>query len=152
MLLIVGYADMFAAGDHVVDVRSHGPIALEAFHVHVIDNMRRQKHPPAGAQLLPAGTTWLLVEFGGETPAEARDKARAAMQSIQSSDQDCTGMRLLTDAAEQNAIWGIREAGIAASRVPGAEKAWPSWEDAAVPPERLGDYLRDFDKLLKRYG
>jgi FAD/FMN-containing dehydrogenase/Fe-S oxidoreductase len=150
-LLIVGYADMCAAGDHVVEVRSHGPIALEAFHVHVIENMRQQKHPPAGARLLPAGTTWLLVEFGGETPAEASDKARAAMQSIQSSDRDCTGMCLLTDASEQKAIWDIREAGVAASRVPGVEEAWPSWEDAAVPPERLGDYLRDFDKLLKRY-
>ncbi len=151
-LLVVGYADMFAAGDHVVEVRGHGPIALEAFHVHVIENMRRQHHPPAGATLLPAGTTWLMVEFGGETPAEASDKARAALQSIQSSDRDCTGIRLLTDAAEQKAIWEIREAGVAASRVPGVEEAWPSWEDAAVPPERLGNYLRDFDKLLKKYN
>jgi FAD/FMN-containing dehydrogenase len=26
------------------------------------------------------------------------------------------------------------------------------WEDAAVPPERLGEYLRDFDRLLGRFG
>src|ERR671931_951720 len=82
-LLVVGYADMCAAGDHVMEVRGHGPIALEAFHIHVIENMRRQHRPPAGAKLLPAGTTWLLVEFGGDTPAEERDKARAALQSIQ---------------------------------------------------------------------
>src|ERR671931_1581394 len=102
--------------------------------------------------LLPEGTTWLLVEFGGETPAEASAKARDAMQSVQRSDRECTGLRLLTDAAEQKAIWEIREAGVAASRVPGVEESWPSWEDAAVPPERLGDYLRDFDKLLKKYN
>lgn len=26
------------------------------------------------------------------------------------------------------------------------------WEDAAVPPERLGDYLRDLEELLQRHG
>ncbi|MBF6405435.1 FAD-binding oxidoreductase, partial [Nocardia cyriacigeorgica] len=32
---------------------------------------------------------------------------------------------------------------------PAGEPAWPGWEDAAVPPERLGDYLRDFDRLMR---
>src|SRR5262249_35585174 len=125
-LLVVGYADMCTAGDHVVEVRGHGPIALEAFHIHVLENMRRQHRPPAEPTVLPAGTTWLIVEFGGETPAEASDKARQAMQSIQRSDRACTGVNLITDTAEQKAIWEIREAGVAASRVPGVEEAWPS--------------------------
>ena len=29
---------------------------------------------------------------------------------------------------------------------------YEGWEDAAVPPERLGAYLRDFQALLDRYG
>ena len=33
-----------------------------------------------------------------------------------------------------------------------AAGATPGWEDAAVPPERLGAYLRDFDALLDGHG
>jgi Fe-S oxidoreductase len=36
--------------------------------------------------------------------------------------------------------------------VPGEHPGWPSWEDAAVAPERCGDYLRDFDKLVKEHN
>ena len=28
----------------------------------------------------------------------------------------------------------------------------PGWEDAAVPPDKVGAYLRDFRKLLEQYG
>jgi Fe-S oxidoreductase len=31
-------------------------------------------------------------------------------------------------------------------------EAFPGWEDSAVPPERLGSYLRGFRALLARYG
>ncbi|WP_308160123.1 FAD-binding and (Fe-S)-binding domain-containing protein [Mycolicibacterium goodii] len=41
--------------------------------------------------------------------------------------------------------------GRATRRADGAE-AWGGWEDAAVPPQRLGDYLRGLDDLLGRYG
>ena len=30
--------------------------------------------------------------------------------------------------------------------------AWPGWDDAAVPPVKLGPYLRDFRGLLDKYG
>ncbi len=60
--------------------------------------------------------------------------------------------RVVESAADQASIWQIREAGVGASHIPGEEEAWPSWEDAAVPPERLGEYLRAFKKLCGRYG
>ena len=41
--------------------------------------------------------------------------------------------------------------GLATRRADGAE-AWGGWEDAAVPPERLADYLRGLDELMARYG
>ncbi|MBW3551594.1 MAG: 4Fe-4S dicluster domain-containing protein, partial [Proteobacteria bacterium] len=46
----------------------------------------------------------------------------------------------------------MREAGLAATaHVPGERDTHPGWEDAAVPPARLGAYLRDFSALLKRH-
>ena len=60
--------------------------------------------------------------------------------------------RLVTDAAEAAALWRIREdgAGLAARSL--KTPAYSGWEDAAVPPERLGAWLRDFDELLMEHG
>ena len=47
----------------------------------------------------------------------------------------------------------VRESGLGATaHVPGRRRLAPGWEDAAVPPARLGAYLRDFRALLDRYG
>ena len=54
--------------------------------------------------------------------------------------------------AEQAALWRIREdgAGLAARSL--STPAYSGWEDAAVPPEHLGAWLRDFDELLREHG
>jgi hypothetical protein len=49
-------------------------------------------------------------------------------------------------------VWEIREGGVGHSKVPGEHPGWPSWEDAAVPPERTGDYLRDLQRLCDEHG
>jgi hypothetical protein len=36
--------------------------------------------------------------------------------------------------------------------VPGEPNRYEGWEDAAVPPERLGNYLRQITKLMDEYG
>jgi len=50
------------------------------------------------------------------------------------------------------ALWRIREdgAGLAARSL--SRPAYSGWEDAAVPPARLGEYLREFDALLRQHG
>ena len=57
-----------------------------------------------------------------------------------------------TDPAQALALWKIREDGAGLAGVSLADPAYPGWEDAAVPPEKLGAYLRDFDALLDSYG
>ena len=62
-------------------------------------------------------------------------------------------LRLYDAPFTEKDIWEIRESGLGASaRVPGEPDAWEGWEDSAVPPEKLGGYLRDFRSLLKKYG
>jgi FAD/FMN-containing dehydrogenase len=36
--------------------------------------------------------------------------------------------------------------------VPGEPDTWEGWEDSAVSPERLGDYLRDLERLYEDFG
>src|SRR5690606_26440896 len=51
------------------------------------------------------------------------------------------------------ALWRVREEGAGlTTRLPDGSEAWPGWEDAAVPPHRLGSYLRGFDRLLREHG
>jgi FAD/FMN-containing dehydrogenase len=150
-LLVIGYPDIFQAADQVVPIRDMGPVGLEAVQTHVIQNMERKGQPMKGARLMPEGDTWLLVEFGGETPQEAEAQAREAQEKLAKSGVRPESMKLLTDKEEQLQVWEVREAGVGASRVPNVEDAWPSWEDSAVAPAKLGAYLRDFYKLLEKY-
>jgi FAD/FMN-containing dehydrogenase/Fe-S oxidoreductase len=151
-ILVIGYPDLFRAGDNAAPIRKYSPIGLESFQAHVIENMKRKGKPVPAAKLLPEGDTWLIVEFGGETRDEARNRAREAKKEIEAHLQGHIAIKVIDDPAEQHQVWQIREAGVGASRVPNVEDAWPSWEDAAVAPEVLGNYLRDFDKLLRKFN
>jgi Fe-S oxidoreductase len=62
-------------------------------------------------------------------------------------------MKLFDDPETQEKVWKVRESGLGATaHVPHKENTWPGWEDSAVPPEKVGDYLRDLRKLLDKYG
>lgn len=100
---------------------------------------------PAG---LPRGAAWLFVETGGNTPAEAKAHAERILRGA-----DAVDGTVVTDPAGQRALWRIREdASGTATRMPDGTEAWPGWEDCAVPPARLGPYLRDFRALLAQHG
>jgi len=68
------------------------------------------------------------------------------------ADAGALAARVVTDAADAAALWRIRADGAGLSRrSPAGRPAHAGWEDAAVPPQRLGAYLRDFDALLGEY-
>ncbi|WP_273842691.1 FAD-binding and (Fe-S)-binding domain-containing protein [Rubrobacter calidifluminis] len=150
-LLVLGYPTIFDAGDHVPEVMEQGPIGLEAIDDALIEDMKLQNMHHEDLKLLPEGGGWLLAEFGGESPEESQEKARRAMEAIRRSDNP-PEMKVFADPTEAQEVWGIREDGLGATAyVPGSGDYWEGWEDAAVPPERMGDYLRDFRALLDRY-
>jgi Fe-S oxidoreductase len=150
--MVLAYPDVGRAADDVVEIHSYGPTALEGFQDTVVRHLREKGKPAPGARFLPDGGAWLLAEFGGGTQAEANDKVETAYRRLRRFGTHATEMRLIEQPEDQAEVWHVRESGVGASRVEWEEEAWPSWEDAAVPPARLGDYLRDFDKLNQRYG
>lgn len=151
VLLVIGYPDIFRLGDEVAFVRGFGPIGLECLQQHVLRNLERKGQPHSGSKLLPDGDAWLLAEFGGDTMDATKQRAQNAMAGLQKRSTKSSGIRLLEDPHQQKLVWQVREGSVAASRVPGEEDAWPSWEDAAVDPAVLGDYLRDFYKLTSKF-
>jgi len=150
--LVLGYKDIYAAADHVPEVCLAQPIGLEGMDDVLIENMTKKSLHLQSIKLLPEGKGWLLCEFGGETKEEATAKARALMVRL-SGQPDAPNMRLFEDEQETQMVWKARESGLGAtSRVPGEAEAWEGWEDAAVPPEKLGEYLRGLHKLLAQHG
>jgi FAD/FMN-containing dehydrogenase/Fe-S oxidoreductase len=151
-LLVLGYADAYHAADHVTEILPFGPIGLEGFDSQLVSNIRKKHLQAENTLLLPDGGGWLLVEFGGQSEQEASDKARALMEQLQRGSNPPT-MKLLTNKEEASRIWAVREAALGATVfVPGEPEGWEGWEDAAVPPEKLGGYLRDLRSMMNRYN
>jgi FAD/FMN-containing dehydrogenase len=150
VLLVLGYEDVYRTGDHAAEVLAQRPVGLEALDVRLIENMKRKGLHVEQTRMLPEGGGWLLAEFGGGSKEEAEAKARDVMDRLRS---DVPDMKLFTSPDEQEQIWTVRESGLGATAyVPGHQDQWPGWEDSAVPPEKVGDYLRDLRKLFHRYG
>ncbi|MGA9421110.1 MAG: FAD-binding and (Fe-S)-binding domain-containing protein, partial [Rhodanobacteraceae bacterium] len=150
-LLVLGYEDVFAAAAHVVEALAAGPVGLEGIDQDLVQDMKVIGLHPRDVELLPKGGGWLLVEFGGEDKDESDAKARKLMEQLKKAG-DAPEMKLFDDIEHEKMLWKVRESGLGATaHVPNKRITWEGWEDAAVPPEKLSEYLRDFRKLLKRY-
>ncbi|MEU5401153.1 FAD-binding and (Fe-S)-binding domain-containing protein [Streptomyces sp. NPDC005963] len=137
-LAVLGYRDEATAAEAAAGLLPHGPLTVEG----MADDLVPEGHG------LPRGAAWLFVEVGGATPAEARSRAQAVLRGA-----DALDGTVVTDRAGMRALWRIREdAAGTATRTPDGSEAWPGWEDCAVPPARLGPYLREFRALLAAHG
>ncbi|MGH3642060.1 MAG: FAD-binding and (Fe-S)-binding domain-containing protein [Mycobacterium sp.] len=147
MLTVLGYPDMPSAADDVTALLPLRPLAIESMDSYLVDVVRRH----AGGRpvpALPSGGAWLFVETSGETVAEALASAEDVVKVTAA-----LGSRIVTTLDETRSLWRIREDGVGlAGRTPDNQPAWPGWEDAAVPPAVLGDYLRDFERLKVQHG
>jgi len=142
-LVACGYPDMAAAADAAPGLLVHRPTACEGLDARIVDAVRHRRGPGAVSPL-PRGSGWLFVELAGETAAEL---AAAAARVV--GDAEALDAMVVDDPAAAAALWRIRHDGAGlSSRTPAGAPAHAGWEDAAVPPERLGSYLRDFERLL----
>jgi FAD/FMN-containing dehydrogenase/Fe-S oxidoreductase len=147
LLVVLGYPEVASAGDAVPGLLPHGPVACEGIDRRIVDAVTRRRGPDA-VPPLPRGGAWLFVELAGD---DLGDLHAAADRLV--ADADATDHLVVDDVTAARALWRIREDGAAlSSRSDAGEPAYAGWEDAAVPPERLGDYLRAFDALLVDHG
>ena len=142
VLVVLGYPDMAAAADAVPSLLPHGATAMEGLDARIVDVVRQRRGESAVPDL-PTGGGWLFVEVGGDEPGEVHRRARAI-----AADADALGHRIVADAQQARALWRIREDGSGLVARVGPRPAHAGWEDAAVPPDRLGGYLREFEALL----
>jgi FAD/FMN-containing dehydrogenase/Fe-S oxidoreductase len=152
VLAVLCYDDIYMAGDHIPTVMQHHPIGLEGLDHNLLRYNEIKNHNTKAIQLLPGSGGYLLVEFGGATKQEARDRAEQ-LRSDLAKQQNAPAIAIFDDDHEQAELWEVRESGLGATAfVPGEHDTWPGWEDAAVAPDQVGDYLRSFRHLLEKYG
>ncbi len=151
-LVVVGFPDIFTAGDHVAFCNEFKPIALEGIDASMFRYMHDKGMSTAGRKLFPDGNAWLVVEFGGDTAAEAAASAQRLVSAVQ-HDRNPRPSKLFEDVRQEHLVWQIRESGLGStSKIPHDPDFYPGWEDSAVPPEQVGSYLRDLQQLLDQYG
>jgi FAD/FMN-containing dehydrogenase/Fe-S oxidoreductase len=151
-LLLLGYPNVFRAGDHVPQIRKYKPIGLEGIDDVLVDAMKIKRLHPRDLEILPPGRGWLLIEFGGNSKEEADATAQKLMAELK-GEPDAPSMKLLDNPLKEKVVWKIRDSGLGASaRVPNQPDTWEGWEDSAVSPDDIGNYLRDFRALLEKHG
>jgi FAD/FMN-containing dehydrogenase/Fe-S oxidoreductase len=151
-LAVFGFPDIFTAGDQVAFCNTHGPIALEGLDSSMFTYMHDKGMSTRSRAMFPPGNAWLIVEFGGDTKDDADARAARLMDAFKARPNP-PSMKRFDDPHEERQLWTVRESGLGAtSKIPGEPDFYPGWEDAAVPPERIGDYLREFYGLMQAAG
>ncbi|MDP9833164.1 FAD-binding and (Fe-S)-binding domain-containing protein [Trueperella abortisuis] len=147
-LVVLGYPDMPAAADAVPALLAHSPLAVEGIDAQLVDVVRRKK---GSVPELPEGGGWLFIEVGaqeGEDVSVVGQRVDAILR-----DAGTNATRVCPPGPEASELWRIRADGAGlGGRTPKGNAAWPGWEDSAVPPEKLGPYLRDLRALMDAKG
>ncbi|MEV6862766.1 FAD-binding and (Fe-S)-binding domain-containing protein [Streptosporangium subroseum] len=150
-LVILGYHDIAAAADAVPRIAAHRPLQLEGVDDKLIGFERRLGMHPEALGRLPEGGGWLMVSFPGDSQRKADKRARALTDALEGTEH-APHVAFFDKEKVEKGLWEVRESGLGATaRVPGMRETWEGWEDSAVPPERLGGYLRDLLRLLDEF-
>ncbi len=151
VLLVIGWPDIYLCADHIPQIMEHRPIGLEGFDDIMVNASRHKGVNLDAIAMLPEGCGWLMVEFGADTAAEAEAQARNLMETLDRSAAP-PNMRMFTDQKQARRIWDVRESSLGVTaHVPGEPLRWEGFEDSAVGPDKLGDYLRDLRKLMQAH-
>ncbi|AEK45212.1 FAD-binding and (Fe-S)-binding domain-containing protein [Amycolatopsis mediterranei] len=151
-LVVLGYPDIATAADAVPAILPHDPIALEGVDHKLIRDQQVKHLNPKALTELPEGRAFLMVQFGGETSEDVERQAHRMLDALHETEHEAD-VSFLDDPAREKEFWQVREAGLGATaHVPGKADTFEGWEDSAVPPGKLGDYLRRLNELYQEFG
>ena len=146
IMVALGYPTMPEAADAMPVILPFSPTAVEGMDARIVDVVRRT-FGDAAVPALPAGEGWVFVELVSDDAGSLRVRADELVAA-----SGCLEGWVVTDPAITASLWKIRSDGAGLAGISLDRPAYAGWEDAAVPPARLGEYLRAFDALLGRYG
>lgn len=151
LLVCVGYPDVVEAARDVPTILGFDPAAVEGIDDEIVETMRFRRGDDT-VRGLPEGRAWLYIGLDGANPEAVEADAERLLAALRANGRMVDGRRV-PDATERASLWRVREDGAGlSSRLHTGGESWPGWEDSAVAPERLADYLDDFRSLLAEHG
>jgi FAD/FMN-containing dehydrogenase/Fe-S oxidoreductase len=158
-LALVHYPGIAEAGAHVMEIMEWRPIGLEAIDHLLIHDQQLKSLNITGIEELPRrheGGAWLMVQFGSDSKEESERRAQDFTKWL-IDDKGYEPDRIMVSRSVQEGgnsedLWAIRESGLGSTAFPpdGGDH-WPGWEDSAVPPAKVGRYVRDLQQLYAKY-
>jgi FAD/FMN-containing dehydrogenase/Fe-S oxidoreductase len=150
-LMCLGYDDLVDAARDTVTILHFDPAAIEGIDDAIVETMRHRRGDGSVVGL-PKGRAWLYVELDGDDSTDVGRRCDELVAALRGAGR-LVDARIVTDPEERASLWRVREdgAGLSSRLVDGSE-SWGGWEDSAVAPERLGDYLTEIRALLARFG
>lgn len=160
VMLILGFPDIYLAADAVPEYEPFKPIAIEGLDWNLVRGLQARDLCASEIAMLPRGNAWVVIEFGGDSQQDAIAQAQRMLNYFSSrpntsEQRPIPSSELVVDESAQRMVWSIREIGASATQLsidPTMPDPQVGWEDAAVDPHRLGDYLRAFQSLVDKNG
>lgn len=158
--VLIHYDEIAAAGSHVTEIMAWKPIGLEAVDYRLVEDQQLKSLNLKGLHELPGNRekgAWLMVQFGADTKEESVGRAHSFIAWLTGekgySAEDVKIAKSKQEGGQSEHLWAIRESGLGSTAFPAQDKDhWPGWEDSAVPPEVVGDYVGDLLALYSKFG
>lgn len=152
-LSVLHFSSLIESMEATVATLEIGPSAVE----HIGSMILRQARTNLGyARLMDFiegdPESILVVELTGDTAEELLSKLDAFETKIKKLNLGYHISRL-TKEEDQNKVWAVRKAGLGLMmNVPGDAKPLPFVEDTAVSPEKLPEFVKRFDEIVRSHG
>ena len=151
-LSVLHFADIFEASEATIEVLKHDPSSVEVLDKMVLDRSRESMGQSRNLAFLEGNPgAILLIEFYGESVAELTAKMNDLKQDMAHRRLGYACVNLL-ERADQDMVWNIRKGGLGLlMSTHGDAKPIPFVEDPAVDPEKLGEFVRRFDRIVRNH-
>jgi FAD/FMN-containing dehydrogenase/Fe-S oxidoreductase len=157
--VLIQYPELAEAASHVTEIMAWKPIGLEALDQRLIEDQQLKHLNVEGLHELPRrdeGGAWLMVQFGADTTEESVGRCQEFVRWLEHekgyAEDRIRVAKSVQEGGHSETLWAIRESGLGSTAFPADGDHWPGWEDSAVPPDRVGDYVRDLDALYVEHG
>ena len=154
---MLGYPDVYQAGDDVAEIVEFQPIGLEGIDHKLIDNMQTKGMHTRALRQLPEGKGWLMVQFPGESQEEADARAHDLIAKLKRKANPPT-IRFYDDKNDEKAVWALRETSVGATAfVPGqapgvvgmGRRRSPTCPGRRLPARFLASYWTSMDSTAR---
>src|SRR5208283_5813578 len=110
-LVVLGYPDVYEAGDDVAAIVEFEPIGLEGIDYKLIAKMATKGMYTRTLRQLPEGKGWLMVQFAGESQEEADGRAHELIAKLERNEK-APNIRFYDDRNDEKAVWVLRETSV----------------------------------------